>query len=1652
MVDESYSKHEYLKTHKNLIKFPLISSNFIYVTFGNVTRPVLVDTGATISMVSRALLCEINPKMLGQIRPGKLMSAKLVNGSKVDIVGEITLCITLRNENITFTFQVLPNMGYWAILGVDFLEKFDCLVDYDSQNFVIPLESQNGGGASPVIGALDSSNLEICDAPREPHDLQYYEKAAIPDFSKVRQAQEHSESLSQIMDNFLPPVPLDLSDSLFNDTQKQTLKEMIKEFRDVFAVTEAELGRTNLYQHKIRLKPGAQPPKPRLYRTSPREREFIKSQIEDMLAIGVIEPVLEGSFSSPILLVPKKDGGLRFCVDLRGMNKIIVEDTYPLPLIQDVLDAIGYARASIYSIIDLRSAFWQVAVHPSSTKYLTFITYMGRYAFQVLPFGLHSSPAAFQRLMNTILRGLLWEIAIPFLDDIVIFSPDPVSHLKHIRLVFERLQYAGLKLKPQKCSFGMKSIKYLGHRIGEYGISPFLEKVEAVKNYRPPTNVTQVRMFLGLANYYRKFIKDFSKLARPIINLTKKGQVFQWTEETQRSFNELKRRLLNAPILAHANPKLPYRLTTDASRIGLGWVLEQKQDGNFRVICYGGKSLTPAQKNYGISDLEALAVITAIKELDCYLRYQEFVIVTDHQPLKYMLTNPNPPPGRWSRWIALLTPYNFTVEYVNGSTNKVADTLSRQPYSETASEDDDLESYLCPIASDSNPNHRGVIIDHCYVNQDPECKLSAKQKTIMADFHKEIMEKALRESAVVNITQAKKQSFFRTKNWISYKSNQTSIKVSRQDPATISADCILNFTNFQQKPIGPVSKSIQLTGGPEYKKFLQKDMTKNGDLNMGNIREIRSGCNHVLWIYNINLPKQKLGKEVAQNVVYKTILKALRLAANSKLTTLIISPTDLLSLDYSARIAMEIVAQSVWDHCQNDKPAMVEILIPIQTLSMATRMGKLLQNLVDNPQLKIFEIKEAQPIRQIHGRLGKPENAISDTQKLIQDLKLSKGFEELDYDLDNDRVKELQLKDPYFGPLMNYLQDDTLPDEEKVAKKIRKGAQNYELIAGVLYNFWLVPKGSFIEKRARFRLCVPPEYRNQLMYAYHDTPISAHRSAEKMYVLMKLSYFWKGMFLDIQNWVQSCIRCSKAKSLPRNRRAKLQPIMEHSPLGMVNIDLIGPMQESPEQYRYVLTMVDRATRYCFAVPIKDGSAITIAKAIFSDLISKFGLVDCLVSDRGLNFISPVIQHLCKLLGTKRILTSAYRPQSNGLVESFNKIFKAKLLSLVGDNPELWPRYVDSVAYSLRNTVVDSTGYTPYELMFGREPKLLLTLGENALKSHPSKSVRRYLAELRTQLNYLWSEARATEEKQKQVMKDNYDKKSKPYEYQEGDRVWIHSPRLTLGSTRKFRDKYVGPYILCQRTSENNFKVRREGSNVISDISLHSDRFKPCVSRYVRPSYIPGIVDETEVGPDLPLELCTDSDFEDLDKTAVHKRNVDQDDQGTASKDNGLRVDPKKDERSGMAKNVEKLMTKLSKVLSGQENEIQKDTESHEEENVEELDDDKYYEVERIIRGKYTPEGIKYLIKWAHYSPKYNSWEKESDLSPETRDALKEKPVRIFGRKPAITLTKTTGNLDDEVSSEKAVKDMTLEELQEAYEADTIVDSDEEIRNISDVED
>ena len=399
-----------------------------------------------------------------------------------------------------------------------------------------------------------------------------------------------------------------------------------------------------------------------------------------MLEAGIIEES-EAEYSSPVVLVLKPDNSYRFCVDYRKINAATIPDNHPLPLINCALDSLGQSKASYFSLVDLTSGYWQVEVAPSSRHLTSFVTHEGLFQFCKMPFGLSAAPATFQRLMNSVLRGLTWKTALVYLDDIIIFSQTFEDHLKHLQEVFDRLRTAGLKAKPNKMRLACQEIAYLGHKVSKKGLSPDPEKVRVIQDMKPPKTVRGVRQFLGCCSYYRRFVEGFARKASPLTKLTRKEEIFHWGEEQQQAFETLKAGLLQSPILGY--PRFgdtdSFCIYSDASDQAFGAILAREHDGVERVIAYTRRGMLDAERRYSVTEKEALAVFYAVKQFDQYIRHHKVKIIVDHSPLCYLFKKCMPS-NRLAKWAYVLNQYDYEVIYKPGRTHTNADFVSRLPY------------------------------------------------------------------------------------------------------------------------------------------------------------------------------------------------------------------------------------------------------------------------------------------------------------------------------------------------------------------------------------------------------------------------------------------------------------------------------------------------------------------------------------------------------------------------------------------------------------------------------------------------------------------------------------------------------------------------------------------------------------------------------------------------------------------------------------------------------------------------------------------------------------------------------------------------------------------------------------------------------------
>ncbi|MEL7181406.1 MAG: reverse transcriptase domain-containing protein, partial [Pseudomonadota bacterium] len=454
---------------------------------------------------------------------------------------------------------------------------------------------------------------------------------------------------------------------------KDTLEDIVRDFRDVFAVRDSELGATNQVYHHINTgdsRPIKLPP----HRVAPGKLPDVKAEVQDMLQRGIIQPS-NSPYSAPIVMVRKKDGSNRFCVDYRRLNEVTRKDAQPIPNIDQTLDALKGSKW--FSSLDLASGYWQVEVAPEDRHKTAFVTPDGGlYEYKRMPFGLSNAPGTFQRLMNELFKTELHKYVLIFLDDILIYSPTLEEHADHVRRVMLTLRAANLKLKPKKCKFFQPQVEYLGHIIDQNGSRPDHKKVEAVQTWPRPTTVTGVKSFLGFCNYYRKFVKDFAQKAEPLTNLTKKYQRFSWDTKCETAFQTLKDALTNAPLLAHPDYNSPFIVDTDASNTQLGAVLSNVIDGVERPLVYASRVLSKTECQYATTKREALAVVQAVKWFKPYIWGLKFIIRTDHASLKWLFRQNAD--GMTFRMLQKLQEFDYEFVHRAGEKHGNADGLSRQ--------------------------------------------------------------------------------------------------------------------------------------------------------------------------------------------------------------------------------------------------------------------------------------------------------------------------------------------------------------------------------------------------------------------------------------------------------------------------------------------------------------------------------------------------------------------------------------------------------------------------------------------------------------------------------------------------------------------------------------------------------------------------------------------------------------------------------------------------------------------------------------------------------------------------------------------------------------------------------------------------------------
>lgn len=615
---------------------------FLNVSLGSIPVLALIDTGSSNTVIHSSMIPSL--QSLGFSLSNECCEVRLADGSRVKVSGRIVLPISVDKRECVTDCTVLDRLSCACILGMDVISTLGFLIDTSTGTVTIPHD--HFPVTLPVV---------LCKAMQ-----REWCSSASASFEE------------EVKDSVDPPYRMFGKHVL--PFQKEAFSTFLNEWRNNFSRSP---GKTNLVEHELYLQDGVIPIKQRYYPVSPPVQRQIDQEIDRLLSEGLIEPSAS-PWSSPILLVPKKNGSKRLCVDFRKLNAVTRKNAYPLPYISSILDKL---KDSTYvSSIDLLSGFHQIILSEKSRPLTAFtVPTKGLFQYCVLPFGLHSAPASFQRLMEIVLRPLLGSKVFVYLDDILVVTKSYDEHVTLLTDVFERLFSAGLKINWDKCVFLQERVNYLGHIVGQGEILPASDKLDSIRAFSIPKDVKQLRSFLGLLSYYRRFINNFSTLSAPLTTLLKKNVKYVWTEECENSFQALRESLLAAPILSCPDFECPFEIQTDASDVGVGAVLLQRREGVEYVIAFTSRTLNRAERNYTVTEKECLAVLVACEKFRMYVEGSHFTVVSDHHSLVWLRNFVNPS-GRIARWITRLSQYHFDLVHRKGKFMTVPDALSRIPY------------------------------------------------------------------------------------------------------------------------------------------------------------------------------------------------------------------------------------------------------------------------------------------------------------------------------------------------------------------------------------------------------------------------------------------------------------------------------------------------------------------------------------------------------------------------------------------------------------------------------------------------------------------------------------------------------------------------------------------------------------------------------------------------------------------------------------------------------------------------------------------------------------------------------------------------------------------------------------------------------------
>ena len=1378
----------------NKIKFHLVRGNFPIKPCGILGMQFLRENSATMSFSNKEIILQIK-------------SANLVPTEVIELPARTRKLITLHVNNYS------PKEGY--------LRKIDAGTGiFLGENLV---KSEKG---IVKIFAINS-NLHDIKLTIPPVELEEFETPSLN--NKIITCQSVSKKC--ILAERLPKIMKHFDFSNLNNEEKASIIECMSEFPYSFKIDGDILGATDVMQHEIHTTDDL-PTFQRQYRPAEAHNEEILKQTRELLNSNLIEDS-NSPYNSPVWIVPKKSDEQgnkrwRMVIDYRQLNEKTISDAYPLPNITHILDQLGGAQ--YFSILDLASGFHQVKMHPSSKPKTAFSTPYGHYHFNRMPFGLKNAPATFQRLMDRVLSGLQGIELFVYMDDIVIYAKSLEEHTQKLKNLLKRLESANLTLQTEKCSFLRKEVTYLGHVISRDGVKPDSKKVEAVRKFPRPKSAKNIKQFLGLAGYYRRFIPNFSTVAKPLSYLLKKGVRFAWTEVQQNAFDKLKNILCNYPILQYPNFSKPFIVSCDASNYGLGGVLSQGIIGKDLPVAYASRTLSETEINYSTIEKELLAILFCVTTFRPYLYGRKFTLVTDHRPLVW-LHNIKDPGSKLLRWRLRLAEYDYDVIYKKGTINTNADALSRNPFMEIEPDFYDTQDplpteELDPFEPDTQNVH--------------EVSISRDLPPVSSSFHSHLDDcnSLIEENFLYDYytTDENETLFDDCLNRASC-SNQNLIEII-DNSSDNDNDYLTASEGDEFSVLGDVAHDIYIdpSQGSESpsKGHIYVDLCQAGSLSPSQGHDI---CNCLNDRHDICICPINGHNWLADNLSSKVGSVDFSLDEDNNQidndgnnipdsgiflndetdSTSSLEPMKLKSIFANKDFqCLPIVNENNVSDDENDVQAENFGLscLRISKDKLYMRNDNLIQFIPVDCKLTTEASQEL-----ISQNKFKYDDLKSESPESLQlgNVIVYKYEEHCVFNL---IIKETFDSKPYAVHISNALIGlkhamDELKINHASISRVGNGIHqiSWSFIEEELRNIF--GQGNYKITICYGEIEVPPETdRLKIIEEYHSSAVGGHKGSNKTYNRIRSNFYWRDMRKDIRDFVRQCEICKVNKLVRIKTRLPMK--ITDSPseaFEKIQIDIVGPLPLTEQGNKYILTIQDNLTKYSDAIPLKNIESTTIAMALAEQFISRFGCPKIIHTDQGSNFTSQIMETFCKIFKIKQLKSTAFHPQSLGSLERSHHVLIQYLKNYCEKTN--WDRWIRFAIFSYNTSTHEGTGFTPHELIFGKEATIPSEFAQNKLPL----TYNLFLKTLQDKLAETQSLAKIRLHAAKEKSKRFYDQKLNIQNYDVGDTVYL----LNDTKSSKLDVEHSGPYKIINVFNDYNVEldIGRGKSKIV-----HMNKLRP----------------------------------------------------------------------------------------------------------------------------------------------------------------------------------------------------------------------------------